>query len=195
MGFMLASSVPWYLPVLFLACLGWAFAFHIEGTVNQRPLLQRLYRWTPPLMVAGLVASRAVDIFFSSSTNPEVAFVLGQNASFEEQLRLLFTGQGALEGALLAFLVFALYAPSLPSLRGCSPETSAFVRARMMTHAGFWSLFLLMFLFQQDTYATVDSPPASTTVALAGWSAFFLVALFTLLLICLLYTSPSPRDS
>ena len=103
MGFMLASSVPWYLPVLFLACLGWAFAFHIEGTVNQRPLLQRLYRWTPPLMVAGLVVSRAVDIFFSSSTNPEVAYVLGQNASFEEQLRLLFTGQGALEGALLPF--------------------------------------------------------------------------------------------
>ena len=129
MGFMLASSVPWYLPVLFLACLGWAFAFHIEGAVNQRPLLQRLYRWTPPLMVAGLVVSRAVDIFSSSSTNPEVAFVLGQNASFDEQLRLLFIGQGALEGALFAFLVFALYAPSLPSLRGSSSETSAFVRA------------------------------------------------------------------
>lgn len=182
MGFMLASSVPWYLPVLFLACLGWAFAFHIEGVVNQRPLLQRLYRWTPPLMVAGLVVARAVDIFSSSSTNPEVAYVLGQNASFDEQLRLLFTGQGALEGALFAFLVFALYAPSLPSLRGSSSETSAFVRARMMTHAGFWSLLLLMFLFQQDTYAPVESPPASPTVALAGWPTFLLVALFTLLL-------------
>ena len=182
MGFMLASSVPWYLPVLFLACLGWAFAFYIEGVVNQRPFLQRLYRWTPPLMVAGLVVSRAVDIFSISSTNPEVAYVLGQNASFDEQLRLLFTGQGALEGAFFAFLVFALYAPSLPSLRGCSSETSAFVRARMMTHAGFWSLLLLMFLFQQDAYAPAESSPASPTTALAGWSAFLLVALFTLLL-------------
>ena len=182
MGFMLASSVSWYLPVLFLACLGWAFAFYIEGAVNQRPFLQRLYRWTPPLMVAGLVVSRAVDIFSFSSTNPEVAYVLGPNASLDEQLRLLFTGQGALEGALFAFLVFALYAPSLPSLRGCSSETSAFVRSRMMTHAGFWSLLLLMFLFQQDIYAPVESSPASPTVALAGWSTFLLVALFTLLL-------------
>ena len=179
---MLASSVSWYLPVLFLACLGWAFAFYIEGVVNQRPFLQRLYRWTPPLMVAGLVVSRAVDIFSFSSTNPEVAYVLGPNASLDEQLRLLFTGQGALEGALFAFLVFALYAPSLPSLRGCSSETSAFVRSRMMTHAGFWSLLLLMFLFQQDIYAPVESSPASPTVALAGWSTFLLIALFTLLL-------------
>ena len=182
MGFMLASSVPWYLPVLFLSCLGWAFAFYVDGALNHRRLLQRLYRWTPPIMVAGLVASRAIDILSLSSTNPEVAYVLGQNASMAEQMRLLFTGQGALEGALWAFLSFALFAPSLPSLRGCSPDTSDFVRSRMMTHAGVWALLLLMVLFQQDMYAPADIVLASPTVEAVGWSSFLLVVLFTLLL-------------
>ena len=182
MGFMLASSVPWYLPVLFLSCLGWAFAFYVDGALNHRTLLQRLYRWTPPIMVAGLVASRTIDILSLSSTNPEVAYVLGQNASMGEQMRLLFTGQGALEGALWAFLSFALFAPSLPSLRGCSPDTSDFVRSRMMTHAGVWAVLLLMVLFQQDMYAPADIVPASPTVESVGWSSFLLVVLFTLLL-------------
>lgn len=182
MGFMLASSVPWYLPVLFLSCLGWVFAFHLEGTLNPRPLIQRLYRWTPPLLVSGLVVSRAVDLLSLSSTNPEVAYVLGQRAPMAERLQMLFTGQGVLEGALLAFLLFALFSPSLPSLRGCSPDTSDFVRSRMMTHAGVWALMVLMFLFQQDMYASVDTPPPSPTVELADWSVFPMVALFTLLL-------------
>lgn len=181
-GFMLASSVPWYLPVLFLSCLGWAFAFYLDEALNHRPLLQRLYRWAPPLMVAGLVISRAADIFSLSSTNPEVAYVLDQNASMAEQLQLLFTGQGVLEGALFAFLSFSLFAPFLPSLRGSSPDTSDFIRSRMMTHAGVWALVLLMVLFQQDMYASADTVPVSPTVELMGWATFVTVVLFTLLL-------------
>ena len=182
MAFMLASTVPWYLPVLFLSCFGWAFAFYIEGAFSHRPVLRRLYRWTPPVMAGGLVIARAVDLFSLSSSNPEVAYVLGQNPSIMEQFTLLFTGQGALEGGLFSLLVFALYAPFLPSLRGCSSDTQNFVRSRMMTHAGAWSVLLLMFLFQQDMYASVATAPSSPTVEPAGWSSFLLVVLFTLLL-------------
>lgn len=179
---MLASSVSWYLPVLFLSCLAWAFAFSLEGALRERHFVLRLYRWTPPLMVAGLVVTRAFDILSLSSLNPEVALTLDQGASISEKTRLLFTGQGALEGALFAFLGFALFAPNLPSLRGCSPETSDFVRSRMMTHAGVWAVMLLMLLFQQDMYASPENAPQRPTVDIANWSAFFLVVLFTLLL-------------
>jgi len=179
---MLASTVPWYLPVLFLSCFGWAFAFYIEGAFSYRPMLRRLYRWTPPVMAGGLVFARAVDLFSLSTSNLEVAYVLGQNPSTMEQFTLLFTGQGALEGGLFSFLVFALYAPFLPSLRGCSSDTQNFVRSRMMTHAGAWSVLLLVFLFQQDMYAPVATVPSSPTVQPTGWSSFLLVVLFTLLL-------------
>jgi len=182
MRFMLASSVPWYLPVLFLSCLAWAFAFYLEGAFHHRTVVRRFYRWTPPLMVGGLLVSRALDVFSGTLSNPEVAYALGQNPSTSEQLRLMFTGQGALEGALLAFLTFALFSPSLPSLRGCSSNTLDFVRSRMMTHAGVWALLLLMFFFHQDTYSPATVVPPSPTVEVAEWSTFLLVVLFTLLL-------------
>ena len=179
---MLAATVSWYLPALFLSCLGWGFAFSLHGALHHRRVLHGLYLWMPPVLVAGLLVSRLVDVFTLDTTHPEVAFVFAGKATFGEQLRLLFTGQGAMEGALLALLVFSLFAPRLPSLRGSSPATSAFVQSRMMTHSGWWALMLLVFLFEQEVYTVADTLPSSPTSALQGWSAFAAVAVFTLLL-------------
>lgn len=179
---MLAATVSWYLPALFLSCLAWGFAFSFHGALQHRRVVHGLYLWTPPVLVAGLLASRAVDVFTLDVTHPEVAFVFAGQATIGEQLRLLFTGQGALEGALLSLMVFSLFAPRLPSLRGCSVATSAFVQSRMMTHSGWWALMLLMFLFQQEVYTVAETLPSSPTVALSGWNVFVAIAVFTLLL-------------
>ena len=59
---MLASSAPWYLPALFMACLSWTASFSLLNVLRERPLLHRLYVWLPPVMVLGLLVSRAGDL-------------------------------------------------------------------------------------------------------------------------------------
>ncbi|MGB1499995.1 MAG: hypothetical protein ACPG81_05440, partial [Poseidonia sp.] len=92
---MLAASAPWFLPALFLACLSWTAAFSLLRSLEQRPLFRRLYVWTPPVMVLGLLFSRAIDLIGLDATHPEVALILGQGASMAARLQVLFTGQGA----------------------------------------------------------------------------------------------------
>lgn len=179
---MLAASAPWYLPALFLSCLAWVFAFYVHGSLRHRPVLRRLYGLAPPIMVIGLLLSRAIDLFSLTSSHPEVALMLGDEATFQERLLVLFTGQGGVEGGLLALLVFSLLSPRLPSLRSVSTQTAEFVQSRLMTYAGWWSIAVLMMLFPQQAYTPLDLPPASPTVMLPDWSVLASTVLFTLLL-------------
>ena len=158
--------------------------------------------------------------------------MLGQGADLGLRFKVLMTGQGAVEGALCSLFVFSILSPRLPSLRAASIETASFVQSRMMAHAGWWGLVVLMLLFEPSAYQPVEVPPDAPTVATNGWSSLALIAATTLLLmmagetltstahmassgetqrllhravlktlvtlvvvwICLLYTSPSPRD-
>tara|TARA_B100000900_G_scaffold355840_1_gene325272 strand:+ start:518 stop:1900 length:1383 start_codon:yes stop_codon:yes gene_type:complete len=180
--YMLADSAPYYLPALFLSCLGWIFAFHLHGSLKHRPFLRRLYMLAPPILVFGLLISRATDLFSLNSSHPEVALMLGDKATFQERVLVLFTGQGGIEGGLLALLVFSLLSPRLPSLRSVSTQTAEFVQSRLMTYAGWWSIVVLMMLFPQEGYTPLDLPPASPTMALPDWSVLASTVLFTLLL-------------
>lgn len=179
---MLAASAPWFLPALFLACLSWTAAFSLLRSLEQRPLFRRLYVWTPPVMVLGLLFSRAIDLIGLDATHPEVALILGQGASMAPRLQVLFTGQGAVEGALFSLLVFAVLSPGLPSLRGASLATKEAIQSRMMTHAGWWGLLTLMVLFAPSAYEPMTSAPATPTLTVAPWWAFVSTVLFTLLL-------------
>ncbi len=179
---MLANSAPWYLPALFLSCLAWVFAFYLHTSLQHRPLLRRLYLVAPPVLVVGLLLSRTVDLFSLDPTHPEVALMLGDGATVQERLLVLFTGQGGIEGGLLAMLVFSLFSPRLPSLRSVSAETADFVQSRMMTYMGWWSIVVLMLLFPQEAYIPLDLAPASPTVDLPTWSVLAGLVLFTLLL-------------
>ena len=179
---MLATSAPWYLPVLFLSCLAWVFAFSLHASLQPRPFVRRLYLWTPPVLVLGLLLSRTADVFSLDPAHPEVALVLGDGATFQQRLLVLFTGQGGIEGGLLSLLVFALLSPRLPSLRSASVETADFVQSRMMTYCGLWSIVVLMLLFPQEAYTPLDLAPASPTVSLPEWSVLASLALFSLLL-------------
>ena len=179
---MLAASAPWYLPALFLACLSWTAAFSLLRALKERPLVRRFYMWAPPVMVLGLLLSRSVNIMGLEAAHPEVALVLGQGASVQNRMQLLFTGQGAVEGALFSLLAFAVLSPNLPSLRGASLATADAVQSRMMTHAGWWALLTLMVLFDPAAYEPMTSPPAVPTRSVAPWGEFASVVLFTLML-------------
>jgi len=180
--FMLAASAPWYLPGLFLACLSWTAAFSLLPRIEHRTLVKRLYVWVPPAMVMGLLLSRAIDLLGLEPGHPEVALILGQGVDMGARLRVLFTGQGAVEGALFSLLVFAVLSPKLPSLRGASMATTDAVQSRMMTHAGWWGLLTLMVLFDPTAYEPMGSPPTVPTRSLAPWSVLLSIVLFTLLL-------------
>ena len=101
--FMLASSAAWYLPALFLSCLLWAFSVQLHETLRLRPVLRRLFTWAPPVLTAGLLISRAVDVLSLAPNHPEVALVLGQGADLGLRLKVLMTGQGAVEGASVSY--------------------------------------------------------------------------------------------
>ena len=180
--FMLAASAPWYLPALFLACLSWTGAFTLLRSLEQRPLVRRLYVWAPPVMVLGLLFSRAIDLIGLDANHPEVALILGQGASMETRLQVLFTGQGAVEGALFSLLVFAVLSPKLPSLRAASVATKEAIQSRMMTHAGWWGLLTLMVVFAPADYEPMSSAPLAPTLTVAPWGVLVSTVLFTLLL-------------
>lgn len=181
-GFMLASSVPWYLPALFLSCLLWAFSVQLKEPLRERGMLRGLFMWAPPVLTAGLLLSRAADLFSLNANHPEVALMLGQGADLGLRFKVLMTGQGAVEGALCSLFVFSILSPRLPSLRAASIETASFVQSRMMAHAGWWGLVVLMLLFEPSAYQPVEVPPDAPTVAPNGWSSLALIAATTLLL-------------
>ena len=179
---MLAHTAPWYMPVLFLACLSWVTAFSLGPALTSRPWVHRLYVGLPPLLLLGLLLDRSRALFSLESTHPEVALVLGSSASWGDRWQQMFTGQGAIEGALLTFMVFAAFSHRLPSLRTAQPSTQRHVRYRMMTHAGWWSMGILIVLFPASMYDVVTSPPLSPTANVQGWTTLGVVVCFTLLL-------------
>ena len=105
---MLADGAPWYLPTLVLATLAWTGAIHLDPMLRDRPFLRQLYRWLPPVLVAGLLLNRAASLFSLDSSHNEVALTLSGTSSMGERLQVLFTGYGAVEGALMALLLFSL---------------------------------------------------------------------------------------
>ena len=180
---MLADTAPWYLPALVLSLMGWMAAPSLSPRLQARPVFYRVYLALPPLLVAGLLLFRSIAVMNLESGHNEVALALDSNSSFSERVQLLFTGYGALEGALLSLLLFALFAPSLPSLRDVSVETQAFVRSRMMVHNGAWALLSLLLLFPSEAHSVLGQLPSSPTVSLEAWTRLMAVVLFTFLIL------------
>ncbi len=180
---MLADGAAWYLPALVLATLAWTGAFHIDPMVQDRPLLRRFYWWLPPVLVAGLLLNRAISLLSLDPAHNEVALMLSGTSGVGERLQVLFTGYGAIEGALLALLLFALGAHRLPSLRQTSDATKAFVRVRLMVHNGFWVLLLMLLLLSTDAHTSLETLPSEPTVTLSSWMNLGWVILFTVLIL------------
>ena len=180
--FMLTDGAPWYLPVLFGSCLLWILNMSLREGQQHRPFLMKTLRYAPVGLMCGLLLYRVKGLADLDPTHNEIVMVLGGQATLGERFQLLMTGQGAIEGAFLALLLFSLWCAQLPSLNNASSATKEFVRERMMVHTGLWSLLILTLLFPEVAYSSLASLPQSPTIALSTWSVFGAIALFTLLL-------------
>ncbi len=178
---MLGESAPWYLPAVFLSVFLWAFAVQIAPALSSRPWLRRLYHAAPPVLIGGMVLHRAQALLTLDQQHNEVALFLGSSSPVVERLQVLLTGYGGIEGALFALVVFALAAPSLPSLRGVHESTRDFVRHRMMMHNGVWAALLMLLLLPSEAHLAMANPPMQPTVSPMAWSMFGSILLFTLL--------------
>ena len=178
---MLMDTTPWFLPAMFLSTAFWLVAFQVGPSLESRPWAARMYAWTPPGLLFILLLTRARAIMSLDMMHNEVALSLTVDAAIGERLRLLFTGYGALEGALLSLLLFSLLVPRLPSLSLASDSTKAFVKYRVMTHNAAWVLLGLVLLFPEDAHAGMPSLPTHPTLPVEDWGIFLVVALFALL--------------
>ena len=180
---MLGDVAPWYLPLMFGACMLWCFAPSLMPWCDERGALGLVYKWTPPAMVGGLVLYRAKGIFSLDFSHTEVATILTPSSSRADQITLMFTGQGAIEGALLALMMFSLLSPKLPSLRAVGVEHRQAVQQGLMRHSGWWILICVVLLFSDSHYIEPSSLPSSPTVELASWWSLASIVCFSLLLI------------
>ena len=178
---MLADAAPWYLPVLVLVLVSWLGAGVLEPRLRPTPWLHRLYLGAPVFMLSGLVAHRALGLLTLDSGHNEVALYLGSSATMIERLQVLFTGYGGLEGAMLALAIFALGAPSLPSLRHVSEAAMHSVRIGMMAHNAAWMLLGMLLLFPVEAHASLANLPATPTVPVSAWTELGWMVVFTLL--------------
>lgn len=180
---MLGDVAPWYLPLMFGACILWCFAPSLQPWCDERGALGLVYKWTPPAMVGGLILYRANGIFSLDFSHTEVATILTPSSSRADQMMLMFTGQGAIEGALLALMMFSLLSPKLPSLRAVGVEHRQAIQQGLMRHSGWWILICVVLLFSDSHYFEPSSLPSSPTVELASWWNLASIVCFCLLLI------------
>ena len=179
---MLADAAPWYLPLVVVSVSTWLLAPSLEARWTTNPWARRAYRSLPLLLVGGLLAVRAVAVLFVDMKHNEVRLHLDAGAALADRIRLLFAGDGALEGSVLALLMFGCFVQHLPSLRGASDETKAFVQRRMMVHSAAWSLVVMLLTFSSEMHSALLDPPTSPTLSLPSWTSFGGAVLVTLLL-------------
>jgi len=180
---MLMEEQGWLMALLFLSCGLWA----ISPMLPVHEARQRWYRAVmhalPVLVLFSMLIDRAGDLLSHTTNHPEVATLLSSTDGAVARLHVLFTGQGAVEGAMLSFLLFSVMSRHLPSLRGASLETKLAVQRRMVAHAGVWSMGLLTLLLPESQYQSMTVLPGEPTQPLASIAVLGLVFLVTLVLI------------
>ena len=180
---MLAESQGWIMPLLFLGCLLWA----LSPMLPLHEPHQRWQRWAlhavPPLLLFALLIDRVHALLTHDVNHPEVATLLTSVDAWPVRLQVLFTGQGAVEGAMLSFMAFSVLSPRLPSLRGSVPTTRSAIQRRMVAHAGAWCAVLMTTLLPESAYESLTLLPPQPTQTVGAWSVLFAVVLATLVLI------------
>jgi hypothetical protein len=180
---MLAESQGWIMPLLFLGCLLWALSPMLPLHEPQ----QRWQRWAmhagPPLLLLTLLIDRCRSLLFHDVDHPEVATLLTSVDAWPVRLQVMFTGQGAVEGAMLSFMLFSVLSPRLPSLRRVAPATAQAIQRRMVAHAGAWCAILMTTLLPESAYESLAVLPPEPTQTIGSWSRLSAVVLATLVLI------------
>ena len=180
---MLVEEQGWLMPLLFLCCGLWAMSPLLKIHDQERRWGRHLVHALPLGVLMVMLIDRARALLTHSAGHPEVATFLSSNDGTSARLQVLFTGQGAIEGAIFSFLLFSVLSSRLPSLRTASNETKQAVQRRMVAHAGVWSMALLTLLFPESQYQSPAVIPVEPTQSIAPWSMGALVFIMTLVLI------------
>lgn len=180
---MLAESQGWIMPLLFLGCLLWA----LSPMLPLHAPHQRWQRWAlhalPPLLMLTLLIDRLHALLTHDVDHPEVATLLTSIDAWPVRLQVLFTGQGAVEGAMLSFMLFSVLSPRLPSLRGAVDATRSAIQRRMVAHAGAWCAVLMTTLLPESAYESLALLPPEPTQTVGSWSILVAAVLASLVLI------------
>lgn len=139
------------------------------------------YRIIPILMVAWLMIARARAIIERDVNHVEVANRLqGTNNDFS-YLKLLISGDGVGEFALLFLLIFALWTINLPSMKQSPLSVRKTVQSRVMLYVAACTLLTFWIFFPESNYYAPESLPLQSTMSADGDYSILMVIVATLM--------------
>lgn len=139
------------------------------------------YRIIPILMVAWLMVARARAIIERDVNHVEVANRLqGTNNDFS-YLKLLISGDGVGEFALLFLLIFALWTINLPSMKQSPLSVRKTVQSRVMLYVAACTLLTFWIFFPESNYYAPESLPLQSTMSADGDYSILMVIVATLM--------------
>lgn len=140
------------------------------------------YRIIPILMVAWLMIARARAILERDVNHAEVANRLqGTNNDFS-YLKLLISGDGVGEFALLFLLIFALWTINLPSMKHAPISVRKAVQSRVMLYVSACTLLTFWIFFPESNYYAPESLPLQSTMSADGDYNILMVVIATLMI-------------
>ena len=140
------------------------------------------YRIIPILMVAWLMIARARAILERDVNHAEVANRLqGTNNDFS-YLKLLISGDGVGEFALLFLLIFALWTINLPSMKHAPISVRKAVQSRVMLYVSACTLLTFWIFFPESNYYAPESLPLQSTMSADGDYNILMVVIASLMI-------------
>ena len=179
--------MPLFFPVLILFLCLWLIANRVDQYCQRfSPMVaKRLissYRIIPILMVAWLMIARARAILERDVNHAEVANRLqGTNNDFS-YLKLLISGDGVGEFALLFLLIFALWTINLPSMKHAPISVRKAVQSRVMLYVSACTLLTFWIFFPESNYYAPESLPLQSTMSADGDYNILMVVIASLMI-------------
>lgn len=178
--------MPLFFPVLILFLCLWLVANRVDQYCQRfSPMVEKRlissYRIIPILMVAWLMIARARAIIERDVNHVEVANRLqGTNNDFS-YLKLLISGDGVGEFALLFLLIFALWTINLPSMKQSPLTVRKAVQSRVMLYVAACTLLTFWIFFPESNYYAPESLPLQSTMSADGDYSILMVIVATLM--------------
>ena len=178
--------MPLFFPVLILFLCLWLVANRVDQYCQRfSPIVEKRlissYRIIPILMVAWLMIARARAIIERDVNHVEVANRLqGTNNDFS-YLKLLISGDGVGEFALLFLLIFALWTINLPSMKQSPLSVRKTVQSRVMLYVAACTLLTFWIFFPESNYYAPESLPLQSTMSADGDYSILMVIVATLM--------------
>ena len=180
---MLGDTMPWFLPLFVFGLFAWIFYEAIEKYANRKSTpfwLKAVYviRWLPPIQLLLMLIIRLISLLQRDLEHIEIAQYLGPGEFSPHDLKLLLTGNGAVELTVLVIFLFALSSERLPSLKNARSDLRQGFRNRMMMFSGLTLLSFSTVLFPESAYYAASTLPMSPIGMIPAWDTLVPLLLF-----------------